>query len=141
MIHKRAQLILRSPAKRIRILAVLLLASLALGTTAELTHHHGAQLNSSVSHSLLNATQTPNAAADASSILLQACKTSGSSSSKTRNECLICQLHQNLSATIFSNLPGFGTRDVRVLHATTNVVVQLSEFRFSGQGRAPPFNL
>jgi hypothetical protein len=141
MIHKRAHLILRTRSRRIRILAVLLLASLAWETTAEFTHHHGAELNSSVSQSLLKATQTPNAGNDASSILLQAGKTSGSSSSKTRNECLICQLHQNLSATVFSNLPGFDIRDFRVLHPTTNVVFQLSEFRFSGQGRAPPFNL
>jgi hypothetical protein len=119
-------------------MAVLLLASLGWGATAELAHHHDAQLNSGASLSTLNATKTPH---DAASVQLQVFNTSGSSSSKTRNECLICQLHQNLSATIFSNLPGFGTSDARILHVTTNVVVQLSELRFIGQGRAPPFNL
>jgi hypothetical protein len=123
-------------------LAVLLLASLAWGTTAEFTHHHGAVSNSAVSRSLLNAAQTPNAADEESSIRFESSRTNGSSSSsKTGTKCLLCQLHQNLSATVFRNLPGLGTADVRVLHATTNVVFQLSEFRVSGQGRAPPSNL
>jgi hypothetical protein len=123
-------------------LAVLLLAALAWGTTAEFTHHHGAPPNSAVNQSLPNAAQTPNAANEASSIRFEPGTTNGSSkSSKTGTECLICQLHRNLSATVFSNPPGLGTQEVCVLHTTTNVVFQSSEFRVSGQGRAPPSNL
>lgn len=123
-------------------LAVLLLASLAWGTTAEFTHHHGARSNASFSQSLRNGAQTSDAANEASSIRFESSTSNGSSkSSKSGTECLICQLHRNLSATVFSNPPGLDSADIAVLHATTNVVFQTSEFRVIGQGRAPPSNL
>jgi len=122
-------------------LAVLLLASLAWGATAELAHHHGARPNSPVSQSLLNTTQTRDAADDSSARFESSGANGSSSSSKTGTACLICQFHQNLSVTVFSNPPGLDTSDVRVLHAIANAVVQLSDVRVIGHGRAPPSNL
>lgn len=133
---KPALMIFRSSAKQARLLAVLLLASIAWGTTAEFNHHHGGRVRS-----LLSATQAQNAD-DASSVKIESSKTNGTtSSSKTGAQCLICQLHQNLSATALGHTPGVGTAETHALKAPSGVVVQLSEFTTNCQGRAPPSNL
>ena len=135
MIRKPPLMLFRSLAKRGRLLAALLLASLAWGTTAEFNHHHGGR-----AQSLLSTTQAQNA--DASSVRIESSKTNGtSSSSKTGAECLICQLHQNLSATALGHTPGEGTTETHGLKAPSSVVFQLSEFTANCQGRAPPANL
>jgi hypothetical protein len=64
-----------------------------------------------------------------------------SSRSPTGGECLICQLHQNLSATLFNSQPRAATVDVHVLTVPATVIVQLSEFATNQHGRAPPINL
>jgi hypothetical protein len=132
-------MIFRSPAKRARLLAALLLASLAWGATAEFNHHHGNRTR--FDQSLLSTTQAQNVDA-ASSVRIEPSKTNGTSSpSKTGAECLICQLHQNLSATALGHTPGVGTSETHALKATPNVVFQLSEFTANCQGRAPPSTL
>jgi hypothetical protein len=136
MIRKPPLMLFRSPAKRARLLAALLLASLAWGTTAEFNHHHGGR-----SQSLLSTTQAQNAD-EASSVKIESSETNGTSStSKTRAACLICQLHQNLSATALGQTPGVGTAETHALRVPSSVVVQLSEFTTNCQGRAPPSNL
>jgi len=116
-------------------LAVLLLAALAWGSTVELTHHHGAK--GRLGESLFDTAQSPNA--EATSTQIQSSDANGTSSnSKTGAECLICQLHQNLSATVIGHAPGVGPTETRGLKAPTTVVCELSEFRACGQGRAPP---
>ena len=120
-------------------LALLLLAALSWSTTAEFNHHHGG--GARFEQSLLSATQAQDAD-DASSVRIESSKTNGTtSSSKTGAECLICQLHQNLSATVLSHTPGIGTAETLGLHASPIKVFQLSEFTANGHGRAPPSNL
>jgi hypothetical protein len=132
-------MIFRSPARRARLLAALLLASLAWGTTAEFNHHHGDRAR--FDQSLLTTTQAQDAD-DASSLRIESSKTNGTtSSSKTGAECLICQLHQNLSATALGHAPGVGTAETHALKAQPSVGFQLSEFTGNCQGRAPPSNL
>jgi hypothetical protein len=132
-------MIFRSPAKRARLLAILLLASLAWGTTAEFNHHHGT--GARFDQSLLTTNQAQNSD-NASSVKIESSKTNGStSSSKTGAECLICQLHQNLSATALGHTPGVGTAETRGINAPPSVVFQLSEFTANCKGRAPPSNL
>jgi len=127
----------RSPAKRARLLAALLLASLAWGTTAEFNHHHGSRVR--FDQSLLSTTQN---ADDSSPVKIESSKTNGTtSSSKTGAQCLICQLHQNLSATALGHVPGVGTAETHSLKAQSSVVFQRSEFTTNCQGRAPPSNL
>ena len=136
MIRKPPQMIFRSPAKQARLLAALLLASLAWGTTAEFNHHHGGKAR--FDQSRLSTTPAQNA----SSARIESSKTNGTSSrSKTGAECLICQLHQNLSATALAHTPGEGTAETHALKAPSSVVFLLSEFTFNCQGRAPPSNL
>ena len=137
MFCKPAQVFFGSPVKRARGLAVLLLAALAWGSTVELTHHHGVGAKSV--ESLSNTAQS--IAADVATQVSQASTTGNSSKSKTGAECLICQLHQNLSASEISHTPGVGPTETLGLKPPPNPVVQLSEFTATGQGRAPPVNL
>ena len=127
-----------SPLKRTRLLAILLLATFAWGTTAELNHNHGLKVRSgqalltAASDLLVSESSSPQAASE---------ETSGTStSSKTGAACLICQLHQNLSATLFSEPPGVGSTETHVLNATATLVVQLSEYTANRHGRAPPID-
>ncbi|HMG76132.1 MAG TPA: hypothetical protein VK582_21705 [Pyrinomonadaceae bacterium] len=128
-----------SPVKRARLLAVLLLAAIAWGSTVEFTHHHGSKASSVESlSSTAQWTQTP-IADEALSTEISSSNTNGTSSkSNTGAECLICQLHQNLSASEISHTPGVGPTETRGLNSPPSVVVQLSEFRSTGHGRAPP---
>ena len=120
-------------------LALLLLAALAWGTTAEFNHHHGGRAR--IDQSLLSTTQAQDAD-DASSARIESNKTNGtSSSSKTGAQCLICQFHQNLSATVLSHTPGSGIAEMFGLQPSPIAVFQLSEFTANGHGRAPPSNL
>lgn len=129
-------MLFRSPIKRARLLAVLLLASLAWGSTVEFAHHHGAKTGSN--ESLYSTSQSPSAV-EATATQISPDNPNGTSSkSKTGAECPICQLHQNLSATVIGQAPGTGPAEARGLNKPSDVVVQLSEFTSPGQGRAPP---
>jgi hypothetical protein len=115
-------------------LAVLLLASLAWGSTVEFTHHHGAGAKPAES---LSITEQSSAAGEATQV--SSSSTNGTSSnSKTGAECLICQLHQNLSTTVIGHAPGVGPTETLGLNTPPSAVVHLSEFTSTGQGRAPP---
>ena len=115
-------------------LAVLLLASLAWGSTVEFTHHHGAGTKPGESSS----TKAPSRAADEPTQVGSRSTNGPLSDSKTGAECLICQLHQNLSTTIIGHTPGVGPTEKLGLNTPLSAVVQLSEFTSTGQGRAPP---
>ncbi len=113
---------------------MLLLAALAWGSTVEFTHHHGANAKSEDSLSSL-----AQSAADTEANQISSNNTSGTSSnSKSGGECLICQLHQNLSATVIGHAPGVGPTETRGPNTPPHAVVQLSEFIATGHGRAPP---
>jgi hypothetical protein len=127
-------MLFRSPVKRARLLAVMLLAAIAWGGTAELTHHHGAKAK--LGGSISSTTQSSD---EATATQISSRQTNGTSSkSKSGADCLICQLHQNLSATEISHTPGDGPTETRGLNTPSGTVVQLSEFTSTGQGRAPP---
>ena len=123
------------PAKRTRGLAFLLLACLAWGATAEFTHHHGNQTR---------ATQRqPATAADQADVnrIESTRGNGGKSTSKSQNECLICQLHQNLSATELNQSFGIGAAEARISPTLANTAVHLFELADTQRGRAPPVNL
>jgi len=130
---KRLRGRLTVPAKRNRGLAFLLLACLAWGATAEFTHHHGTQLQTAASR---------NANTDQSTARFQARNDSGRSSTSTsQTECLICQLHQNLSSTDLNQPAGIDATEARISHSLANTSVHASEFPDTQRGRAPPENL
>jgi hypothetical protein len=116
-------------------LAVLLLASIAWGSTAEFTHHHSAG-----NQTLGSSFQTTSTVLDqTSSDQVSPNKNRGTSSNtKGGAECLICQLHQNLSTSVIGHAPGDGPTERRSLTTPLSAVIQLSEFAVIGHGRAPP---
>jgi len=125
----------------VHLLAILLLASIGWGATAEFTHHHGLQSTARFSQSLLQtrATEAPD---QATGPRIESGETESSSSkSKTGAECLICQLHQNLSTTLFNSPPKIAAAEVRALSTPARTIFQLSEFAPNQHGRAPPVNL
>jgi hypothetical protein len=132
--HKPNQSLIR-PAKTSRVLAICLLVSLGWAITAEFTHHHGAQFPTSRSQVSISADQINLAQ-------VQPSGTNRSSSTKTSGlECLICQLHQNLSTTELNQPPGVGAAETQNSHPPTTVAVHLSDFAATQHGRAPPVNL
>jgi hypothetical protein len=139
VISNPAVTIFRSPAKRARLLALLLLGLLAWGSTAEFNHHHNGKAGSGKSR--LSTTQVQNAGDSLFVTIESRESTSTSSNSKTSAVCLICQLHHNLSATALGHTPGVGTEEAHRLNPSLSVFVQQFEFTASCQGRAPPSNL
>jgi len=117
----------------VRALAALLLLTLACGTVAEYTHNHrdragGLTVNTSAPETEAN--------------LVQSSGTSNSSSrSKSGAECLICQLHQNLSNTYFTHTPAVAPTETHSLAFSTTISFHRADFSSSQRGRAPPANL
>jgi hypothetical protein len=123
---------LNASAKQSRGLAFLLLACLAWGVTAEFTHHHESQ---SACARRVIANQTN----DEASTELHSSDTGRTSSrSKSLAECLICQLHQNLSASEINQPSLIGATDSQQSFTSHNVAVHLFEFADTRRGRAPP---
>jgi len=123
------------------VLAIVLLASIAWGATAEFTHHHGAQSTARLSATLSQA-QASNVAEQTATSRVEAGETERSSSKSTNGaDCLICQLHQNLSTTLFNAPPRVTPVDVQVVSASATVIFPISEVASNQRGRAPPSNL
>jgi hypothetical protein len=117
----------------VRALAALLLLTLACGTVAEFTHSHQDRASG-----LVAATRTPDTGFD----LVESSGTSNSSSrSKSAAECLICQLHQNLSNTYFTHTPAVAPTETQSFALSTTVSFHRDDFSSSQRGRAPPTNL
>jgi hypothetical protein len=99
--------------------------------TAEFTHHHGAQTQIGQRQSI-----------DFPSQLAWTVESTEngrtSSSSRSRAECLICQLHQNLSTSEINQPSLLGALETQLTFRPTNVAVHLFEFASTRRGRAPP---
>jgi hypothetical protein len=124
--------LLASPAKRSRGLAFLLLACLAWGATVEFTHHHGSQTQ------IAQRTAATSTADTISTELQSSSNGRTSSRSQSQTECLICQLHQNLSSSEINQPSLIGANESQISFAATNAAVHLSEFADTRRGRAPP---
>ena len=122
-------------------LAIVLLAAIGWGATAEFTHNHGVRSTARAS-TLLSQTQASNIAEQTTTPRVESRKTERSSSTSTNGAgCLICQLHQNLSTTLFNTLPRVAPVDLQVVSALATVVLPQSEVASNQHGRAPPSNL
>jgi hypothetical protein len=95
---KRNQLFLPKAVKRVQLLAAILLASIAWGATAEFTQH--SRITSSI-HARTGANF--HSSFDASESVETTDQSNTSSRSRASAECLICQLHQNLSNTLLGH--------------------------------------
>jgi hypothetical protein len=110
-----------------RLLSLLLFAFIIHGATAEIVHSHG---GASLARHVVNTT-TP-AVSDPLD--------SDSSSQKTRtlNECVICQLHQNLSTTLFTALPWMAPPTEQFTSILASATTYFSPASTPQRGRAPP---
>jgi hypothetical protein len=111
-----------------RALSIVLLAFIICGTTVEAAHNHG---NLAGSNSVISDAQFSDPATEGKL----------GSSSPGCGDCLICQLHQNFSATVISVPPSMGlsTHSFRIFNLTT--VSVHSQTATPQRGRAPPFTL
>jgi hypothetical protein len=115
-----------SATTQIRLLALLLLACLSWGAIAEFTHNHSTRVNQA-------SVQTQTEVAFVSDFG----KTT-TSKSKSPADCLICQLHQNLSNTVFTHAPATDTIQHVSQYFAAAVVIHRADFSTSQRGRAPP---
>ncbi|MDQ3820122.1 MAG: hypothetical protein M3362_20925 [Acidobacteriota bacterium] len=108
-----------------RLLALMLLALFTYTTTAEAVHLHGRlSLNQTAS------AETVVTGPDEDGTLL------GDASSIA--DCLICQLHQNLSTTLFSPLPQVIAPQEQAAPSPAVAISYPSQTDTPQQGRAPP---
>ena len=115
---------LQNGANLKRGLGLLLVLFILFGTTVEAAHRHG--LAAAQSNSVASVTN-PNSGASSTSKAKPGC-----------SDCLLCQLHQNLSATLIS-IKLTAAPLVRVTHAHKFDPVSISSTTYSPQsGRAPP---
>jgi hypothetical protein len=122
----------QSITTRDRLLAALLLAALAWGTTAEFTHHHGpSQLP----------LQTVTTSYDTGDSFESGNAGETSLRFNSAAECLICQLHQNLSTTLFSHAPAIAATEKISFSTAVSVILHRADFSSNQRGRAPPVNL
>ncbi|HKP36829.1 MAG TPA: DUF2946 family protein [Pyrinomonadaceae bacterium] len=116
---------------RLRILAALLLASVAWGSTVEFTHHH----------SLRNARAATSSEVTSQSGVARLQDGNSPESTSRPNigsECSICQLQHNLSTTLLSEFAATLPNEVCTSHSQTAASVHFLEFTATLHGRAPP---
>jgi hypothetical protein len=117
----------RSYTLSTRVVALLLLAMIVHGATAEIMHKHGGL---APVRALLNtASPAVSNSEDANSSLNQ---------TRTLNECAVCQLHQHLSNTLFSSLPGTAPPRALLALGLAIAVSYSSQNSTARLGRAPP---
>jgi hypothetical protein len=119
--------------KRVRLLAAILLASIAWGATAEFTHHHGVRTQAA-----LNQQSGTNSSFNADESIQSSNNSSSSSRLRSSAECLICQLHQHLSSSEINQPSLIGAVESQLSFRPTNVAVHLFAFADTRRGRAPP---
>jgi hypothetical protein len=111
-----------------RVLSFLLLGFIVYGTTVEAAHTHG-NLPGANNTARVVSLSDPATGSDSNSNL-QGC-----------GDCLICQLHQNFSATLVPLPPSLAPLPVRSSFFNLAAVSVFSETNAPRRGRAPPFSL
>ncbi|HYX28221.1 MAG TPA: hypothetical protein VE863_06620 [Pyrinomonadaceae bacterium] len=117
---------------RPRWLASFLLFTLACGTVAEFTHTHSDRASQPVSNVEVRTFDSV-----AANVLLSE-STTTSSRSKSAAECLICQLHQNLSNSTVTHTLATGPTETHSFTASAEVSFHRADFSTNRRGRAPP---
>jgi len=118
--------------KQTRLLALVLLASIAWGATAEFTHAHGLRNQPALSQI------TADSSLNAGESVQTSNKGNSSSRSKVSTECLICQLHQNLSQTLLGHALATASADTHSFVFNPDLALYRADFSKRQRGRAPP---
>ena len=116
-----------------RMLAALLLASIAWGATAEFTHNHGSR-----TRSLWAQSQAGSFSPDANESVQSSNRSDSTSRSKSAADCLICQLHQNLSNTLLGHAIAIASVETQSFGFNPELLLHRTGFSKSQRGRAPP---
>jgi hypothetical protein len=110
------------------VLSFLLLGFIVYGTTVEAAHTHG---NLAATKTVVGASSFSDPATDAKTTTkLPGC-----------GDCLICQLHQNFSATLISVPPSIGPLAVSSHFFNLAAVSVVTQTNAPRRGRAPPSSL
>jgi len=108
-----------------RVLSFLLLGFIVYGTTVEAAHTHGNLA-------------TANTIVGASKISTPPTETKTTTNLTGCGDCLICQLHQNFSATVLSVPPGIAPTSLSSIFSNPTTVPVHSQTTTPRTGRAPP---
>ena len=108
-----------------RFLAFVLLVLISYGATAEAAHRHGtgATERSAERAATVNSPDDPN---------------TSSETSRSNGECLICQLHQHLFASLLNALPQIAPPPAQLARIPAAAISYLSHTDTPQRGRAPP---
>lgn len=113
-----------------RLLAAVVLASVAWGAIAGFMHNHGRA--SIQSAQVSGQTSSTTGAA-------QSANTNGTSSKyRTAADCLICQLHQNLSTITFSHVSVVAAAEKHSYRSDAAKLFHHGDYSSNRRGRAPP---
>jgi hypothetical protein len=132
VIGKATQAFSFSAVKRARVLAAFLLASIAWGATAELTHNHGSRARPWLAQTQVTDPFNANKSIESSN------QNPLSSRSRSSAECLICQLHQNLSNTLLGQALATATAETHSFAFNPDLALYRADFSRGRRGRAPP---
>ncbi|HUS10398.1 MAG TPA: hypothetical protein VMZ30_08015 [Pyrinomonadaceae bacterium] len=128
MIKERPLNLVRAHGGISRLLSVLLLGFIVYGTTVEAAHTHGGLLTA-------NSVTGPANFSGPGTDLKEATTLLGC------GECLICQLHQNFSATLISVPPSIAHTSLGSRFVNPTTLLVHSQTTTPRTGRAPPLSL
>jgi hypothetical protein len=119
---------------RVRLLTAVVLASVAWGAIAGFMHNHGRASIQSPRAANQQASSTTGATGVA-----QSDNTNGASSKyRSAADCLICQLHQNLSTITFSHVSVIAAAEKQSYGSDAAKLFHHGDHSTNRRGRAPP---
>jgi hypothetical protein len=122
----------------LRLTAAVLLATIAWGSTVEVTHGHAARGTNLSAQTVRNSSESRATVTSPKTFLQEPEPARSSSRSNTSSKCLICQLHHDLSKTLLArpaSVDAVHTPSPQTLPLTP---VHFLEFTTAQPGRAPP---
>ena len=125
---------------RFRIIAAVLLAVIAWGSTVEVTHGHAAPETNQNAQRTRNCIQTSEPEQASLTSVEENEPSRSSSRPNTSSECLICQLHHNLATTLLSQPASIDALHQQAARSSTPERLHLREFTTVQHGRAPPIS-
>ena len=118
---------------KVRLLAAVVLASVGWGAIAGFMHNHG--------RASIQSAQASGQQASSNSGAAQSAGTNGTSSKyRTAGDCLICQLHQNLSTITFSHVSVVADAETHSYGSDTAASFHHGDYSTNRRGRAPPLS-
>jgi hypothetical protein len=122
----------------LRFTAAVLLATIAWGSTVEVTHGHAAAGTNLSAQTVRNSSEPRATETSPKTFLKEDEPARSSSRSNTSSTCLICQLHHNLATTLLAQLVTADAMHSQSARTCSSAPVHFLEFTTAQPGRAPP---